>query len=52
MSCNDAKQWCDRLLALGAQVRDRVIAARSAGEDLATAVAQEGVVFNQQQSHR
>lgn len=34
--------WADRLEALGLAVRDRLIAARDAGDDLATAVAQEG----------
>lgn len=34
--------WADRLAALGAAVRERLIAARNAGADMATAVAHEG----------
>jgi fructose-1,6-bisphosphatase/inositol monophosphatase family enzyme len=38
----ETRAWVERLAALGAAVRDRIVAARLAGDDLATAVAHEG----------
>jgi fructose-1,6-bisphosphatase/inositol monophosphatase family enzyme len=35
-------EWCERLLAMGRSVRDTIVTARASGEDMATAVAQEG----------
>lgn len=42
MSTADANLWTVRLAAVGMAVRDRIVQARLAGDDLATAVAQEG----------
>ncbi len=42
MSTSNANLWTVRLAAVGIAVRDRIVEARQAGDDLATAVAQEG----------